>query len=171
MREIIAAVLLLTAMVFDVRQKRIPNGLCLSGGVLCLAITMATRGAAETGSCIVAVFFVIALCWPLFLLRAVGAGDIKLLGMLCTACDLECFLRSVLVFLMLSGVGSVAVLLRRGIFGQRMRYLLFYTVTGRKDRRQYYDKLTDGTEMTMILTPFLFAAYLIVLAGRWCQAW
>ena len=84
-------VLLLAATVIDVRTRRIPNALVASGTLIALAVhAIAPAGdglfAWPWGSIgvvqsLLGVGAGLALFMPLYLLRALGAGDVKLLAM------------------------------------------------------------------------------------------
>jgi prepilin peptidase CpaA len=83
--------LLLAATVIDVRTRRIPNALVASGTLIALAVhAIAPAGdglfASPWGSIgvvqsLLGVCAGLALFLPLYLLRALGAGDVKLLAM------------------------------------------------------------------------------------------
>jgi prepilin peptidase CpaA len=82
---------LLTACVTDVRSRRIPNWLVASGMLAALALhAMAPRGdglfafwwgGLGVVSCLLGLVAGLVLFLPLYLLRAVGAGDAKLMAM------------------------------------------------------------------------------------------
>lgn len=78
--HIAAAVLVLLACIPDLRTRRIPNALTLGAAVVALAFHTATNGwsglATSAGGWLLgaAVFF------PIFALRGMGAGDVKLLA-------------------------------------------------------------------------------------------
>ena len=171
MKEVLTAGLLLAATGYDVTRRKIRNGLLGIGAIAGLLVTLYECGVVQMGECIIRCIVIVAICWPLFLLRAIGAGDIKLLGIIGGMHSTSFFLNVVLVFLTLSGIGAFCLLCKNGLFSKRMRYAFSYFTTGRMDKRLYYDKRIDGTEMTMILTPYLLAAYLLAMAGRWCGLW
>ena len=82
---------LLVACWFDVRQRRIPNLLVLNGMVWGLALQGLTPaaqglftfwwGGIGVAQALLGLLAGLALFMPLYLLRAVGAGDVKLLAM------------------------------------------------------------------------------------------
>ncbi len=82
-RWLMLSLLLLAAAVIDAWQWRIPNALTFGGSLAAL-----TSSLLEPGSAAQAVLTVLAgltagllLMLPLYLLRALGAGDVKLMGM------------------------------------------------------------------------------------------
>ena len=82
-RLVLVAAFVVVAAIFDVRTHRIPNWLVLLGAVTCFAgqmIQPALLGFGMAGALKgIAVGF--ALLLPLYLLRATGAGDVKLMAM------------------------------------------------------------------------------------------
>ena len=78
--QVLLAILAIIAAVFDVRSRRIPNRLVLAGIVAGLAWNVfeyGLSGFARAGEGLGLGFI---LYFPLFLLRARGAGDVKLLA-------------------------------------------------------------------------------------------
>jgi prepilin peptidase CpaA len=82
-RLVLVVAFVVAAAGFDVRTHRIPNWLVLLGAVTCIAgqmIQPALLGFGSAGALKgIAVGFAILL--PLYLLRATGAGDVKLMAM------------------------------------------------------------------------------------------
>lgn len=84
MDEITVAVLLVmltAAMWWDVRSNRIPNVLVLSGLIFGVLLRVRLGGLAELLVAIEGFAVGMVLLLPLYLLRAMGAGDVKLMGM------------------------------------------------------------------------------------------
>lgn len=104
------AALVVVAAVYDLRDRRIPNRLILSGAFVGLILqgTLSAEDGIIAAAAGFAVGFLLLL--PGFLLRFTGAGDVKLLGTLGIYLGpvdvLKVFVGSVLI-------ASVAVLLRR----------------------------------------------------------
>lgn len=167
MKEIVMTALLLMAVTYDVRYRKIPNNLVLVGLAMCLVIQLWLAGFLGIRNSLIAFLITIAICWPLFLIGAIGAGDIKLLALVGAMYNLNFLFLVVVVLLVLAAIVSFVVLYRRGLFRQRMRYALSYFVTGRVKGSKYYDKRRDGTEVTIILAPFTAVAYAVVLIGKW----
>jgi prepilin peptidase CpaA len=79
-RFALVIVLVLIAMGFDLKSRRIPNWLVVSGLLISLAFqTLAPSGMgiAEWSSGLAVGFFIFI---PLYILRAMGAGDVKLMA-------------------------------------------------------------------------------------------
>lgn len=128
------AALLLWAVLSDLRQRRIPNALVLAGITIALvshfaALAVVGRPLAGvvwwaplTG---LAAGFVLLL--PLYLLRAMGAGDVKLLAMVGAFIGPGAVFSAFVCTLLAGGLLSLAFMLGRGVATQtlsNLRYLL-----------------------------------------------
>jgi prepilin peptidase CpaA len=107
--------LLLAAAVIDYRSFRIPNWLTLGGMVLGLACSTALVRPAYSGLLAglggIAVGMLIFL--PLYAIRVLGAGDVKLMGAAGAFLGTADTLRALLFIAIAGGVAAVAVALRR----------------------------------------------------------
>lgn len=131
----VLSVLLLVAAWTDLRSRRIPNALVLSGSVFALlAHTLLPVGngflsdlpgglgflAALKGF----VFGLLALL-PLYWFRAMGAGDVKLLAMVGAFVGPAEIWWALLFTLLAGGVLAIAVALQRGVLGKVLQNLRF----------------------------------------------
>jgi prepilin peptidase CpaA len=67
---------------FDVRTRRIPNWLTFPAAALGLVAATFANGGSGTASSAGGLLFGLGLFFPLFLLKGLGAGDVKLMGAL-----------------------------------------------------------------------------------------
>lgn len=167
LRELIMTPLLAAAGIYDFRQKKIPNYLIWSGWIFSLFVRFWKDGLMGFLYCFGAVLITIAIGFPVFKMRAVGAGDVKLLSVIGGMHGLDFLFSVSVVWLVLSGIASLAVLLRNHIFLERFRYVWLYFTAGRGKAGLYYDKDRDSAECTIILAPIMAFAYVLVLLGRW----
>src|SRR5947209_11249935 len=79
---LIAAAMAGVAAYTDLRSRRIPNWLTLSAAVIGLGLNLALGGAAGGLTAVLGLGLGLAMLLPFYLLRAVGAGDVKLLAAL-----------------------------------------------------------------------------------------
>jgi prepilin peptidase CpaA len=79
-RDIVVLGIVLTAAVIDVRTHRIPNLLTFGSAAAALVYYAWTAGAHGLGASAGGWAIGVALFLPLFLLRGMGGGDVKLLG-------------------------------------------------------------------------------------------
>lgn len=78
--QVLLAGLVLIAAGFDIRYRRIPNWLVLAGIVVGLGWNLWAAGLSGLGHSAEGLGLGFALYFPLYLLRARGAGDVKLLA-------------------------------------------------------------------------------------------
>jgi prepilin peptidase CpaA len=67
---------------FDVRTRRIPNWLTFPGAALGVVASTLAHGGQGAMTSVAGLILGVALFFPLFLLRGLGAGDVKLMGAL-----------------------------------------------------------------------------------------
>lgn len=78
--NIFVGTLLALACITDIRTRRIPNVLTLSAAGLALLFHLVTGGPAAAGWSVAGWFVGVLLFLPMFALRGMGAGDVKLLA-------------------------------------------------------------------------------------------
>jgi prepilin peptidase CpaA len=119
-RLILVVAFVVVAAIFDVRTHRIPNWLVLLGAVTCITgqmIQPALLGFGMAGALKgIAVGF--ALLLPLYLLRATGAGDVKLMAMVGAYLGPWGVAAAALLSFIAGGVLALAVALAKGALGQ-----------------------------------------------------
>jgi len=132
-RLVLVTAFVVAAAVFDVRTHRIPNWLVLLGAGTCIAgqmIQPALLGFGIAGALKgIAVGF--ALLLPLYLLRATGAGDVKLMAMVGAYLGPWGVAWAALFSFIAGGVLALVVALGRGALGQlfaNVRSMLYGTL-------------------------------------------
>ena len=73
-------VLAVAASVYDLRTRRLPNALTFGAALVGFAYQTATGGLSALGFSVAGWLLAVALFFPFFALRGLGAGDVKLLG-------------------------------------------------------------------------------------------
>ncbi len=127
------AALLLAALVSDLRSRRIPNSLVLAGLTLAIgghALSLAQSTAPLAGTAwwapLAGLATGFALLLPLYLLRAMGAGDVKLMAMVGAFVGPTGAATAVLYTLIAGGLLSLAFMCgRRGVAAQTFANLRF----------------------------------------------
>ena len=119
--QILLGILVAVAAVFDIRYRRIPNWLVLAGIIIGLAWNTSASGWSGLLHSSEGLGLGFALYFPLYLIRARGAGDVKLLAATGAITGpgnifLICILTAIL-----GGIIALIVLLIRG----RLRKTLF----------------------------------------------
>jgi prepilin peptidase CpaA len=112
--------MLLTAAVIDVRSHRIPNW--LTGGGIVVALVFAAVGVApqQEGflSSLGGMAAGLAMLLPMYLLRVMGAGDVKLMAMVGAFVGLSHIVPAVLFSVIAGGIAAIAFSLYNRAFGR-----------------------------------------------------
>lgn len=127
-RLILLGVLLLAAAGFDIASRRIPNVLVFGGIALGLACQAAFPFGVSFAAALMGLGAGFAAMLPLYLLRAMGAGDVKLMAMAGVFLGPLDTLGAVLATFVVGGIMGVAVVLVRRDFRrlvQNLRLMLF----------------------------------------------
>ena len=77
--QVLLAALVLLAAVFDIRFRRIPNWLALSGILLGFALNVFLFGTTGAVAALLGGALAMLIYFPLFVVRGMGAGDVKLM--------------------------------------------------------------------------------------------
>jgi prepilin peptidase CpaA len=116
-RLLLLAALLFVAALVDFHQWRIPNALTFGGALGAFLLSVIEPGPATQALLTAAAGLAagLVLMLPLYLMRALGAGDVKLMGMVGAYLGLPHTLGAVLLVFITGGVmASLLVLYRRG---------------------------------------------------------
>lgn len=132
--------LLACAVWSDARRRRIPNRLVLAGAVLGLAcngllpegagFAAALPGGLGFGQALAGLGAGLALMLPLYLLRAMGAGDVKLMAMTGAFLGPQAMPGVLLATFIAGGVLILAVVLARGSLGLLLANLKTMLLSG-----------------------------------------
>jgi prepilin peptidase CpaA len=119
------AVLVLTAAIYDMRYRRIPNWLILIG--LLAGFSMATVFSRTDGlkTALLGAALAFAIYLPLFALRAMGAGDLKLMVAIGAFTGPFNWIVVFMITSILGGVLALALLLYRGQLGRTLGNVIF----------------------------------------------
>jgi len=108
---------------YDLRWHRVPNPLV--GGTIALAAAWhaSVSGLPGFWSSMAGLFLGTVLLFPLFLLRGMGAGDVKYLGALGAAVTYRHLLPILTIALVVGALAAFYVIFRRGALGRTMSNL------------------------------------------------
>ncbi|MEP6872780.1 MAG: prepilin peptidase [Burkholderiales bacterium] len=130
--HVLLAALLAIAVAADIRFRRVPNELVLSGIVLAVAahaLVLKMDAVPLAGpawwSPLAGLAVGFALLLPLYLLRATGAGDVKLMAMVGTFVGASTVLAATLYTLLAGGLLSLVFMLGRGVAAQTIANVRF----------------------------------------------
>jgi prepilin peptidase CpaA len=120
--EMVLLVIMLAAAVFDVRYRRIPNWLTVGGVVLGVALnTVIGPPEAGLGFSLAGLGVAFGIYLALYALRAMGAGDVKLMAAIGALVGWERWFGIFFVTALIGGVMALILLLAR----RRLKQTLF----------------------------------------------
>src|SRR5271165_3955288 len=102
----------LIAGFIDYRTRRIPNWLTVSGAVLGILCQLATTGPHGFRLALEGMFLALTCLLPLVLLRAMGAGDWKLMGAIGAILGPQMMLFVLAAAIFLSGIMAIVMVIR-----------------------------------------------------------
>ena len=108
---------------FDVRTRRIPNRLTFPAAAVGLVAATVAHGGAGAIASAAGLLAGLAIFFPLFLLRGLGAGDVKLMGALGAWLGTSVILGVAFYTALAGGMFGMALILRHRYGGQAMRNL------------------------------------------------
>ena len=108
---------------FDVRTRRIPNWLTFPAALLGLVAATAAHGGHGTVSSAAGFLVGLALFFPLFVLKGLGAGDVKLMGALGAWLGTSMIFGVAFYTTLAGGVLALALIVRHRYGGQAARNL------------------------------------------------
>ena len=119
--QILLAALVIVAAVFDLRTRRIPNWLCaagLAGGFACQIALFHWAGAREAtlGAGLALLIYI-----PLFALRAVGGGDVKLMAAVGSIAGPKAWLAIFLITAIVGGAIALVMIAAKGRMARTLR--------------------------------------------------
>jgi prepilin peptidase CpaA len=108
----LALVVSLTAGWIDWKTRRIPNWLTVGGAALGIALHVFQSGHAGTALSLVGMFVALIALLPMVLLRAMGAGDWKLMGAMGAILGPVMMLFVLVAAIFFSGIMGVVMMIR-----------------------------------------------------------
>ena len=124
--QLFAAGVALPAMLMDLWTERVSNWWLLFSAVSCLLLRGVMEGTPGIFRGLQGMLLPVLILFPLFLLRMMGAGDIKLLGVLGILLGRERILVCIWGAFLSGALLSLLLMLKRRIFMERMRYFVNY---------------------------------------------
>ena len=119
--EVALAALVLAAAIYDLRFRRIPNWLCLTGTILGFVLNYRISQFAGLRPASLGVALALAIYFPLFALRAMGGGDVKLMAAIGALAGPSNWFLIFLMTALFGGAMALALLAIRGGLLQALR--------------------------------------------------
>lgn len=121
-RSVVLLLLLVVAAVIDYRTYRIPNWLTFSGAVFGLAYSALNPGSTGQGFLWslagLALGFIVML--PMYALKVMGAGDVKLMAMVGSFLGLDATIYAVLYTLIVGGIAALGFAALHRVLGRML---------------------------------------------------
>jgi prepilin peptidase CpaA len=164
---VIAAIISTVALLVDVRQRRIPNWLTGSGLLLGFGVHAVTGELADGLSGAVSGGLVsltgaaigLGMLVPFYMLKAMGAGDVKLLAALGAILGPQALVSVAVYGALVGGVQSLLVLAAQGRLAPVLHHVLVTGVVPARSgaKAPYAVALAAGVYLALILPPVLAA--------------
>jgi prepilin peptidase CpaA len=123
MLDAVIVVIVTIACVFDLRTRRIPNVLTFGAAGAGFVFAGVMNGLGGLGMSLAGWSIAVALFLPFFLLRGMGAGDVKLLGAIGAWLGPAGAVATAFFTAIAGGVLALVVVLARGYLAESMRNL------------------------------------------------
>jgi len=161
---ILLTAMLLLAVRSDLDAHRIPNPLVAWGGLAALAASMAPGGIGPAHA-LAGFFLGLLALLPLYALRALGAGDVKLMAAVGAFIGPQALPLALLATFIAGGLMTVLVALHRGTARRLLRNVrdMLYGAWWRLACREA--PLLDAAPVSAGKMPYALA----IAAGAWCQ--
>ncbi len=158
---------LLPASMCDLYRYRVPNGIIGIGFALCLYRNLCMYGALGVVYWLLKSLFPILLCLFFYLLRMIGAADIKLFSIVSSYFNIVFCLRVMVLSVIIGALFSIVKIFCKGNFLDRFRYFAEYikAVVATKRPLKYYDQNRHGDEGIIPFTICISLAVVICMGG------
>lgn len=160
-------ILLMAACGYDYLRRKIPNRLIAIMAVLGVGWRYWEGGMEGALSCFGGAAFIMALLYPFFKIGAIGAGDVKLLGVTVGYLPVSGLLKFLFVSLLISAMVSLLKMWKEGNMLQRIQYLFLYLtdVAGCGSWRLYLEDEGEKRAAGICLSGPVLLSVLLYLGG------
>ncbi len=123
---VVLLILLLVAVITDLSVTRIPNLIIITGLVSGIFYRVLCKGERNYFMLAVGILLPIIVFFPLFLIRAMGAGDIKLLAVTGAFFTIKENMECIVVAILIAGVIALIKIVAEKNIRERIKYLFVY---------------------------------------------
>lgn len=147
----ILSVILVIAVIYDLSGYRIPNRLIIVGYFLGAILQLQKNGSKGIGVLFLGLWVPILLLWPIWKIKMIGAGDIKLYSVIGTMLGYKTSISCIWNSLLLASGYALLLIVMKKSFRKRVKNLLIYILTVLQTGKQnpYYDIKKDGYQNTI----------------------
>jgi len=135
--QALVAILVIMAGIWDWRTRRIPNWLTLSSVILGIGLNAFLYQTAGVWLSLKGLGLALLIYFPLFLLRGMGAGDVKLMAALGAIVGWQNWLGILIVTSILGGIAALVVVILKGRFWKTLENIWFIGLSIRKREAPY----------------------------------
>lgn len=171
--RIVLVLLVMVAAVYDIRFRRIPNWLVLSGLIFGLGLNTVLSQWQGARASLLGIILAFLVYFPLYLLRGMGAGDVKLMAAVGALVGPSNWFGIFVLSGLLGGVFAVLILLSRGKLMNSLWNIGFLFQRLFSFRAPYAREELDLASPKSIKLPHgvaIAAGSLLFLAGTWLWA-
>jgi prepilin peptidase CpaA len=126
LKHIVLSLLLAIAIIDDIRSYRIHNSVVVSGIAAGLTLNLIQSGFSGLLMSFIAAIIPIAVLLPLFVLRMLGSGDIKLFCAIGAIMGIQFIFNTILFAFLAGGIISLGIMLARKNTPERVRHMTTY---------------------------------------------
>lgn len=150
----------------DIQTGKISNRLIITGLILGFIRSLCVYGLKGSFYFLIQVSLPVLVFYLLFLMRALGAGDIKLFSVISSCTGLKGLIRIIFYSFLVGAAFSAAVIIRNKNLFSRIKYLSGYiqTVLLTKSIKRY-DFKSDGKQNCIHFSVAILIGYFIYLGG------
>lgn len=160
---------LVPAVITDLKTAKIPNFIIVSGYVTGFCYQAVCHGYAGVWEGILGALFPIVVLFPVFYIRGLGAGDLKLLSVAGCFFTLQKSIDCLIITIFFGAILSVVKMLYQHNFTERIQYLISYVrdvyTTGQFQKynmETYNAQLKDMESRIHMSVPVLLSALLCI---------
>ena len=149
--QILLVLLVLTASIVDIRKHRIPNWLTIAGVITAVALNtflFETAGLWYSAEGLLVAF---AVYFVLYLLRGMGAGDVKLMAAVGAAVGWRNWLGILFLTAIIGGVAALVLAVSKGRVRKTFRNMWLLLMSLRQGRAPYRDNPDLDVQSDMAL--------------------
>jgi prepilin peptidase CpaA len=135
--QILLVLLVIPAAMYDLRTRRIPNWLCLVGLVLGIGLNAFLYENAGLWTALKGCGLAMAIYLPLWLLRGMGAGDVKLMAAIGAVIGPGNWLGILVLTSLIGGVSAIALVIAKHRIEQTLQNLRLILMSWRYRQAPY----------------------------------
>jgi prepilin peptidase CpaA len=135
--QALVSILVITAGIWDWRTRRVPNWLTLSGVVLGIGLNAFLYETAGVWMSLKGLGLALLIYFPLFLLRGMGAGDVKLMAALGAIVGWQNWLGILVITSIFGGIAAVVVVSLKGRVRRTFENVWFIVTSVRHRQAPY----------------------------------